>query len=75
MHYIDRIPFPLLIVITLFMLGAPFVPEPHLVEKMRMLGEGTLTRPLDVFDVFWHLLPASLLAIKLVRRRKIKSPR
>jgi hypothetical protein len=75
MHYIDRIPFPLLIVITLFMLGAPFVPEPHLVEKMRMLADGTLTRPLDVFDVFWHLLPASLLAIKLVRRRKIKSPR
>jgi hypothetical protein len=75
MHYIDRIPFPLLIVITLFMLGAPFVPEPHLVEKMRMLGEGTLTRPLDVFDVFWHLLPATLLAVKIVRRRKIKSPR
>ncbi len=75
MQYIDRIPFPLLIVITVFMLGAPFVPEPHLVEKMRMLADGTLTRPLDVFDVFWHLLPASLLAIKLVRRRKIKSPR
>jgi hypothetical protein len=51
------------------------VPEPHLVEKMRMLADGTLTRPLDVFDVFWHLLPASLLAIKLARRRKIKSPR
>ena len=75
MHYIDRIPFPLLIVITVFMLGAPFVPEPHLVEKMRMLADGTLTRPLDVFDVFWHLLPASLLVVKLVRSRKIKSPR
>jgi len=75
MHYIDKIPFPLLVVITVFMLGAPFVPEPHLVEKMRMLGEGTLTRPLDVFDVFWHLLPATLLAVKIVRRRKIKSPR
>jgi len=75
MHYIDRIPFPLLIVITLFMLGAPFVPEPHLVEKMRMLADGTLTRPLDVFDVFWHLLPATLLAVKIARRRKIKSPR
>ena len=74
MHYIDRIPFPLLIVITLFMLGAPFVPEPHLVEKMRMLGEGTLTRPLDVFDVFWHLLPATLLAVKIVRRISNKSP-
>jgi hypothetical protein len=75
MHYIDRIPYPLLIVITVFMLGAPFVPEPHLVEKLRMLADGTLTRPLDVFDVFWHLLPASLLAIKLVRRYQIKSPR
>ena len=75
MHYIDRIPYPLLIVITVFMLGAPFVPEPHLVEKLRMLADGTLTRPLDVFDVFWHLLPASLLAIKLVRRHQIKSPR
>ena len=74
MHYIDRIPFPLLIVITVFMLGAPFVPEPHLVEKMRMLGEGTLTRPLDVFDVFWHLLPATLLAVKIVRRISNISP-
>ena len=74
MHYIDKIPFPLLVVITVFMLGAPFVPEPHLVEKMRMLGEGTLTRPLDVFDVFWHLLPATLLAVKIVRRISNKSP-
>lgn len=74
MQFIDKVPFPLLIVITVFMLGAPFVPEPHLVEKMRMLADGTLTRPLDVFDVFWHLLPASLLVVKLVRRSKSKSP-
>jgi hypothetical protein len=74
MHYIDRIPFSLLIVITVFMLGAPFVPEPHLVEKMRMLADGTLTRPLDVFDVFWHLLPASLLAAKFVRSKSSQSP-
>ena len=70
MKFIDNFPFPILIVLTLFMLGAPFVPEPHLVEKMRMLSEGTLTRPLDIFDVVWHLLPASLLALKLYRRRK-----
>jgi hypothetical protein len=72
MALIDRIPTPLLIVAALFMLGAPFAPEPHLVEKMRMLAEGALVRPLDIFDVFWHLLPAALLAVKLavIKRRQ-----
>ena len=51
------------------MLAAPFVPEPHLVEKMRMLMDGTLTKPLDMFDVVWHLLPAILLGVKFVRSR------
>jgi hypothetical protein len=69
MQFIDRIPLPLLIVLTLFMLGAPFVPEPHLLEKLRMLREGTLTRPLDIFDVAWHLLPAVLLAVTIARKR------
>ncbi|MDP2787038.1 MAG: RND transporter [Pseudomonadota bacterium] len=69
MQFIDRFPLPLLLVMTVFMLGAPFVPEPHLVEKMRMLADGALTKPLDIFDVFWHLLPATLLIVKLVRHR------
>ncbi|MBN8476614.1 hypothetical protein [Sulfuritalea sp.] len=69
MKLLDQIPLVVLIAATVFMLGAPFVPEPHLVEKLRMLGEGRLTRPLDIFDVFWHLLPALLLALKLVRAK------
>lgn len=69
MQFIDRIPLPLLLFLTLFMLGAPFAPEPHLVQKMRMLSEGALTRPLDIFDVFWHLAPAALLAVRLARMR------
>ena len=69
MQFIDRIPLVPLVFFTLFMLGAPFVPEPHLVEKARMLAAGSLTRPLDIFDVFWHLLPAALLAARLGRRR------
>lgn len=73
MKYIDAIPFPLLIVMTVFMLGAPFVPEPHLVEKMRMLAQGILTKPLDIFDVFWHLLPATLLTLRIVRRNSNKN--
>jgi len=70
MRFIDIFPYPLLIVLTVFMLGAPFVPEPHLLEKIRMLTEGALTRPLDIFDVFWHLLPAALLALKVLRQRR-----
>jgi hypothetical protein len=73
MRHIDQIPMPLLVALTLFMLGAPFVPEPHLVEKLRMLAAGVLTRPLDIFDVFWHLLPAALLALKVVRKNRQKS--
>ena len=69
MQFIDRIPLPFLVVISIMMLGAPFVPEPHLVEKTRMLLAGTLTKPVDVFDLFWHLLPATLLAIRLFRRK------
>jgi hypothetical protein len=69
MQFIDRIPLPFLVVISIMMLGAPFVPEPHLVEKTRMLLAGSLTRPIDIFDLFWHLLPATLLAIKLIRRK------
>jgi len=73
MQFIDRLPFSLLLVVTVFMLGAPFVPEPHLIEKMRMLAEGRLTKLLDIFDVFWHLLPAILLTVKIVRRQRNKS--
>lgn len=70
MHLIDRIPITFLVVLTLVMLGAPFTPEPHLVEKARMLAAGTLSRPIDIFDVFWHLLPAGLLAVRLARMRR-----
>ncbi len=74
MHWLDRIPYSLLIAAALFMLGAPFVPEPHLVEKARMLAEGLLTRPLDIFDVFWHLAPAVLLGLKLAIGKQPKAP-
>ncbi len=74
MRWLDGIPYSLLIGATLFMLAAPFVPEPHLVEKARMLAEGRLTRPLDIFDVVWHLLPAALLALRFWRARRAGPP-
>lgn len=73
MRWLDRIPFSLLIVAALLLLGAPFLPAPHLVEKARMLAEGRLTRPIDIFDVFWHLLPTILLGLKFAAGRKPKA--
>jgi hypothetical protein len=37
------------------------------VEKLRMLSQGTLTQPLDIFDLLMHATPLVLLAIKIWR--------
>ena len=70
MKWLDRIPTSLLVAAAVFLGLAPFVPEPHVVVKFRRLGQGNLTRPVDLFDLFYHLLPLFLLALKLVRNRK-----
>lgn len=57
------VPFALVLGLAPF----PFAPEPHLVEKSRMLTAGTLTRPVDIFDVVWHAWPLVLLGIKAGR--------
>jgi hypothetical protein len=48
------------------MLVAPIKPMPHVVEKILMLINGTLSRPLDIFDLFYHLFPLMLLVLKVV---------
>ena len=67
MHWLDRIPFWPLAVVALFMGLAPFSPEPHLWEKAKMLFAGNLVRPLDIFDLLWHGLPAIVLLLKVAR--------
>ena len=59
------LPYAVLVPLAVLMALAPFVPEPHLVEKVRMLLHGTLRRPIDIFDLFFHLLPSLLLLLKL----------
>jgi hypothetical protein len=49
---------------------APFVPEPHLWQKLKMLAAGELHRPLDIFDLIMHGSGLVLLGIKLVRGEK-----
>ena len=49
---IDRLPLPMITVLAIWLALAPFQPEPHLVEKARMLVQGKLTEPVDIFDLF-----------------------
>ena len=65
--WIDRLPVKPLFVVAVFLALAPLKPEPHLFEKLRMLAEGALVRPIDIFDLFMHSLPIILLAIRLIR--------
>jgi hypothetical protein len=65
MKFIDNIPISILLLLCVLLGLAPFAPEPHLVEKIRMLSQGQLSKPLDIFDLFYHSLPFVLLGIKL----------
>ena len=46
---------------------APFFPEPHIVEKVKMLWAGTLVKPIDIFDLLMHATPWVLLFVKIAR--------
>ena len=52
---------------AVFLALAPFAPEPHLWEKLKMLSAGTLSRPIDIFDLFLHGTPLLLLVLKFIR--------
>ena len=64
---LDKIPYSILIVVAVFMILAPFSPMPHVLEKLIMLKNGALTKPIDIFDLFFHLVPAIILLLKIYR--------
>lgn len=66
--WIDRLPIGLLLMASLTLGLAPFVPEPHVWEKLKMLAEGSLQRPLDIFDLLLHGTPWILLLTAVLRR-------
>lgn len=65
MSFLEKIPYPFLILIAVLMALIPFG-QSHLLEKTRMLMAGTLRRPLDWFDLVYHAAPLLLLAAKLI---------
>lgn len=58
--------YKLLVPLVLLLGFAPFFPQPHIVEKIRMLAAGTLRRPIDIFDLVWHAWPFALLAYRII---------
>ena len=67
MQFIDEIPLALLVAMALTLGLAPFVPEAHIWEKLKMLAAGDLRRAVDWFDLLLHATPWVLLAIRLIR--------
>jgi hypothetical protein len=65
-----------LVLITCIFLGlAPFVPEPHIVGKLRWVAGGAIgMQPMDWFDLAFHGLPWILLlrlGVLRIMRRKV----
>ena len=67
--FLDKIPYGILIVLAILMLLLPFKPMPHVLEKLIMLKNGSLTKSIDIFDLFYHLIPTILLVMKGIRDR------
>lgn len=71
MKWIDSIPLSLLVLVAAWMAVAPVQPEPHLIEKWRWLFQGTLSRPLDIFDLLLHTTPLVVVGLKLWRKVRV----
>jgi len=67
MRWLDRLPLGMLVIGAVVLGLAPFQPEPHLWEKLKMLVDGTLNRPIDIFDLVMHASLPLLLIAKLIR--------
>jgi hypothetical protein len=67
MKWLDHVPLPAILIIAVFLALAPFTPEPHLWQKLKMLAAGELSKPVDIFDLFLHGAPPFILVLKLLR--------
>lgn len=61
---IDQIPLGVIVILCVTLGLAPFSP-PHVVEKLMMLANGSLVRPIDWFDLLFHGAPWLFLLLKI----------
>lgn len=67
MRWLDKISWTLLLLACATLGLAPFMPEPHVWEKLKMLFDGELVRAIDWFDLGMHGAPFVLLVLKAFR--------
>ncbi|MEJ2329654.1 MAG: RND transporter [Gammaproteobacteria bacterium] len=65
MNWLDKLPLGILLLAFATLGLAPFQPEPHVWETLKMLAAGELQRPIDIFDLIMHGAPWLLLLAKL----------
>lgn len=70
--FIANIEWNIIIIICLTLGLAPFTP-PHIYEKITMLINGTLKKPIDWFDLFLHGIPWVILLLKVLITLKNRS--
>ena len=63
--FIEKINWGIIIVLCATLGLAPFSP-PHVIEKLSMLFEGRLIKPIDWLDLFLHGFPWILLLLKVL---------
>jgi len=62
---LEQLPLTYAVIAALTLGLAPFTPEPHIWEKLKMIKAGTLKRPIDIFDFLLHAAPFVVLVAKL----------
>ena len=72
MKVLDHIPYVALVIVAVLLLLAPLRPMPHVIEKFIMLKNGNLTKPIDIFDLIFHLAPSMILVLKILRDMTVK---
>ena len=65
---INRLPWWIVILLSATIGLAPFVPQPHLLEKLQMLSRSELRQIVDIFDLLFHASPLAILFLKLFYR-------
>ncbi|WP_439110750.1 RND transporter [Lentibacter sp.] len=66
---LQNISWLVVLILVVFLGFAPFVPEPHIWEKLKLLFAGELRAAVDVFDLVMHGAPFLLALAKLAEHK------
>lgn len=71
LRWLDRLPLAPLVVAAVVLGLSPLLPEPHLLQKLRLLADGQLDKPVDRLDLLMHASLPLLLVLKWIRSRQV----